>query len=344
MRLSFPSGRTALAGLAIMLMVASVFAIPAFAAAPTMESSSDVDEGTTIADFNASPDSNHTVEFNNTDAADGALVVWDPDTGDSPSEAQTHLELDNSSDEFETTDSGSDSYQFNITEDQLATVPMEAGENKTVKFSVYNQSDWTADSANVTTLNVTLDNTMERSVMYVGDQQVQNEDYGLEQNDGFDVPVADMTLSIWGSDYTSLDATRDIGGSNTTVHVYLANETAAEDFDSNIGGLDSETWSKSTVTTVDDGHAVRSYAGAVPSDVDNGTTTMTYDSGSPDVLVFDIGEDFDGQSTIDVSTRSDAPLWTWGNTYGLGSLSPMFLGGSVLAGGFVVFSRRRIGA
>lgn len=310
-------------GAATLFMVAMVvgaalvggFAGSAAAAEPTTESSSDIQDGTTWADYNASPDDNKLVEFNNTDAADGALVVWDPETGSTPSEAQKHLDLDNSSSEFESTATGADSYAFNITADQLQTIPMEAGENKTVKFTIANQSDWDASDANLTTMDVTLDNTMERSVMYVGDYQIEQGAYGIEQTDedGF------LGVERFADRSTALDTTRDIDGSNTTVYAFIANDTAANHYDSDFGSLDSGDWTKDTLTQLDDENAVKNYASALPDDLSADTSALKYDtSGSTDALVLELGDEYDGQSTLDVSVNSDPGFFQKIGAYGVG--------------------------
>ncbi|UTF52750.1 hypothetical protein [Natronosalvus rutilus] len=314
----------------------------ALATEPTVETSSDLQDGGTWADFNASSDDNKLIEFNNADAADGALVVWDPETGDTAEEAQSHLELDGDDDEFETVDDTNSIYGFNITADQLETVPMEASENKTVHMTIANQSDWTADNANTTTIEVTIDNTMERSVMYVGDYQIENEVYGLEQTD---------EDGMFGIEYladrsTSLDTTRDIDGSNTTIYTYLAEDTAQTHFEDDLGELDDGEWTTSTLTMLDDS-AVRNYA-ELPDDLDSETSTLKYDtSGSTDALVLEPGNDYDGETTMDVKVDTDPSWWEATQAYGFNPLGydfsipylTGFAGSSLFAGGLLV-SRR----
>ena len=298
--MKFDTNRALAVFMTLLVAVSAIgaFAGSAAAAEPTVDTNSDLTDTDTWVDFNASSNDTKQINFTNTDAADGALVVWNPDTGTNPSEAQVHAEFDNSSDEFYVRNSTADEYGFNISGDDLATMPMEAGENKTVKFTIANESDWQSDSANLTTMDVTLDNTMERSVMYIGDYQVQNNAYGLEQTeeDGW----------IFDDKSTSLDTTRTIDGSNTTVYAYLANDTAANHFDSDFGGLDAGDWTKDTLTQLGDDNAVKNYANELPDDLSSDTSALRYDSsGSTDALVLELGDEYDGESEIDMQVDSD---------------------------------------
>ncbi|NUC75060.1 hypothetical protein HTZ84_22605 [Haloterrigena sp. SYSU A558-1] len=332
----------------LMVALVSLSAIGAFAggaaaAEPTVDSDSDLQDTGTWVDFNASADDTKQINYTNTDAQDGALVVWDPATGSNASDAQVHAEFDNSSDEFYVRNSTADEYGFNISGDDLETVPMEAGENKTVKFTIANQSDWEDDAANLTTMDVTLDNTMERSVMYLGDHQVENEAYGLSHSndEGYELPVVGMTMPFTGEQKTSMDTTRDIDGSNTTVYTYLANDSVQSQFNDNFGSLDSGAWSDDTLAQLGDGAAVKAYANSLPDDFSNDTSALKYDtSGSTDALVLELGEEHDGESQVDMQVNSDPGLRALFGAYGLEAFGL----GSFSLGVLVLFgSRRRYG-
>ncbi|SEW32907.1 hypothetical protein [Natrinema salifodinae] len=318
------------------------FAGSSAAAEPTVDSDSDLQDTDTWVDFNASENTTQKINYTNTDAQDGALVVWDPDTGDNASDAQVHAEFDNSSDAFYERNATADEYGFNLSGDDLETVPMEAGENKSVKVTIANQSDWEGENANLTTMDVTLDNTMERSVMYIGDHQVENEAYGLSHTDKDPKTVAGINIPFTGEQATSLDTSRDIDGSNTTVYAYMANDSVASHFDDNFGSLDSATWSDDTLAQLGDDAAVKAYASSLPDDLDSSTSALKHDtSGSTDALVLELGDEHDGESSIDMQVNSDPGFSDLFSAYGLEAFS---IGGFSLGVLFVVGGRRRLGA
>lgn len=177
---------------------------------------SEIVDGTSI-DFNASSDQNETVTANVTAGMDPGIKITinGSDTVFHRNESganQTSLAVN-----------GSAYWNFTFSHDELADVPMDANENVTMDLTVYNVSNETGQAS---TIQFYLNNTGDRAVIYVGDDQT-------DEDVTTDTEAETVTESrAFGllSERTSSTVEHDslgIDGSTTTVYVVFANDTVA---------------------------------------------------------------------------------------------------------------------
>lgn len=218
------------AGLAVVLVL-SVFTGATMAAAPTVDSEatdtsteSEWTDGTTEDQFNASANDQSYIEAS-FDSQSPAVEIIDPDSG------VVHAEYDNSSlEQTAAIDSDSDGtddtwyYGGNVSHDDLATVPMDAGAEKNVTVSFIN--DTTAPSPDRTNITVTLNNTNERAVAYLGPDATTS---GLADIES-DEPLIGILASA--TDIATVEQDNvGIAGDETTVTVVYGNSEVASPFE-----------------------------------------------------------------------------------------------------------------
>jgi hypothetical protein len=311
----------------------------AMAAAPTVQTDSDIQDGTTITGFDASPD-NRTVT-NATDMTDdAALRILD---------ANGQVVYENKSMPDNVTVGSTTPttyYKYNISHDELEYLPVAAGGNTTFTVRLVNNTS----VANPDTTNLTLhvESVDGRTVRYVGDTAADDEDLMDLGSDGIEIPFTETTLfSDDYARYTPEDV--PITGENTTVTIHYANSTAADRLGTATSDLETNTWVKSTLVSVD-GTPTRAYLEEAPDDIDDDETYAVLQPDSNDVVIH-TGDEFEGDDEIDSLVVNANKGWmAQFNFYGIEqylgfSLSTgMFGGGNALtmAGlGLVVVGRRR---
>jgi hypothetical protein len=281
------------------------------AAAPTIDTSgsdatsttSDTLDNDEITDFNASQNTTIQYEFIGENSTSPVVTVRDPDTD--------AVYYENSS--LENVSVGSEGTHWNVsfTADELADVPMEINENKSVIVRVANGSN-TSDYNEYT---LYLNNTDERSVFYVGDDEADDsDDVTVSDDEGRE--VFGMTIPFTADDKTTVDTTRKVAGDNTTVYVVFANDTAATDYSDAYDGLDAGISRLSSYTAID-GEGLKPYNSELPDDLDTDDTTATYvsDVGGESAMKIELGEDKEDADEVDVETHSDRSILFNLNTY-----------------------------
>lgn len=315
--------KSKLGSIALVFVVGlALMAGPALAAAPTVDTettdtstTSDLTDGTTVTGFEAASDNYSYIEAS-FDSQNASVKVIDPDSGD--------VIASNDSDAMEQTaaldtdTSGTNDtwyYAWNMSHDELATMPMDAGENKSVTVQFVN--DTSLDNPDMTNITVYLENTNDRAVVRAGSTATET---GLAD---IDEDSPGTLASLVGAESENISTVEGdnvgINGSQTEVLVVYADsevaepyETAAEDKKTWFG-LSSSSYSagdqiQNQVVIVED-HYYGVYSESVPdaaTDVDS-VTHATYETvnGEPAHRI-SLGDSYEDESSIDVETKGNA--------------------------------------
>ncbi|WP_254810601.1 hypothetical protein [Natronosalvus amylolyticus] len=304
-----------------MLLVVAMAAMTGSVAAaesPVITTESDLDEGVTVQNFNASSEQTSTLQFETDTTVDtnSVSVTIEAQNG-------THYDKDDNYADYELVEEnnvdGNDVHAFNIGHDDLETVPIDA--NGTTDIDITVAHTYTDTEGNTvtdeTTITVTLEATNERTVLFVNEEALENDDVGPE----IDV---DEYESPW---YSSDDDTPDtyhieddlaIDGANTTVYVFFDHDDMAEAFDTE---ADSESFiSDLTFFDTDEETVYRVYADS-PGDATDADedTYMLVHSNSLELV---IGDEYDGEESLEGHVGSHAPgdlddvgFWDLQSTY-----------------------------
>ncbi|MDB2237051.1 VCBS domain-containing protein [Halorubrum ezzemoulense] len=204
-------------------------------------------------------------------------------------------------------------YEYNVTHDELSELPIDAGESKTFTVKADDAGD---DSSTAEEINVTLANSDDRSVIRVGDAELNAEDSIVALDSGFDLRGA--IGDLFEVDTASVDdevilVQEDANGdavTDRTVSYDLAASDVSDAYDAaaELNDDDGEWMVMSTAFV--EGTPVKVFDGT-PEDAPDEGHYAVYDESS-DVLTFHISDDYDKQS-VDIST-------TGGSSYSVGDV------------------------
>lgn len=186
-----------------------------------------------------------------------------------------------------------------FTDDELAAVPMAINENVTMNVTYWNAS---AENPTPTTLSVDVQNTEERSVAR------------LDESAAFaDVETIEPSaLKFYAEDYSvaTVDDTRDIAGSNTTVIYTVPSNNVTDAFENATGD-----YSSSGAFTLmqagaegDDSETIPVFYNGVPDWYDSSDmgSYAVYDADSDMVEYHLASDNFDGQSQADLTLDTES--------------------------------------
>lgn len=317
MSFTFNSSRSAGILLALVVLVSAMGI--GFAAAPTVDtetintaSTSELTDGDTVANFNASDVNISTLQMN-VDSTDPGLKIVDPETNET-------IKSITADSEFTQTynDSTNSTYHYNVTLQQsdFSTVAMDASENKTVTLRMVNNTS--ASNPDTSNITIYLENTDERAVVRAGSTAESSGLIDITEDDP-------SSLAFWAEsmNHSTLDTDNvGINGTNTTVYVVYADadaaapyEAAAEDKKGLLFSSDYEEGDRIKDQQVMlEGTHYAAYSDAAPDDVadKDEATYAAYETldGEPTHRI-ELGEDFEGETSVDVETvGNDTPGFT----------------------------------
>lgn len=303
-------------GLAAIMLLAMA-AGPAMAAAPTVDTEttdtstqSDVTDGSNVTGFEASSDNNTYLEAS-FDSTNASIEIVDPDSG--------VVHASNDSDAMTQTaavDSDSDGtndtwyYAWNVSHDELATMPMDAGENKSITVRFIN--DTSLDNPDTTEITIYLENVEDRAVVYAGSEAAAGNVSGVEVTSETDEPFIGLFSSAEDSTTVEADSV-DLGNntSSTTVTVIAADTGGADVFGQAeasklVGSYGAGDYMSSHALVIDgEQHAVFSGAGEAPTDelATDVTYAETTTVDGEDAYQITVGDEHSG--AVDIETRAN---------------------------------------
>lgn len=321
--------------LTAMLVLSGTLIVGMAVAAPTIDTSttdgtstqSEVTDGYAVDPFNGSGDVGHVVQINGTAGTTYEMKLVKNSTGVT---YYTNTSVGNIS----TANNGANAH-FNgtFTESNLDRVPMAIDENVTMDVVFYNTSN-TSDNA---TIQVTLNNTDERSVHRVDSGEIDSKAFLSETEEDPLNPLADPDTHLEVEEH---DVT--VNGSNTTVIYTLEDTNATDPFDNATEVVDTDGAMTFMVVTMEAGgdtHRLPVFLNEKNDDwslSDDGSYAV-YDSDA-DTFTFELGDEVDGESTVTIDATTDRygltdviTIWrTWGRTaamdfvgQGLSSVNPL---------------------
>lgn len=284
----------------LIVTAVALAAIGAFAGGAAAATDTLAGDGTDeIQDFNASSDDY--VEYTlNSDAVnfseDGTTSVHLNMTVN-----DEHVTVSNS-----TISGSASSYTFNLSQDELGTIPGNAGENTTITVNA-----WGEDSAgNTSTTTDTFDATLlfhdGYAVIYVGDAasagDVTDVSMTAEEPEGWLSAFQDSTYTV-EADAVGLGQ----NASGTTIHVVAANQSDSDAFSEADG---QAIWGSYSEGDFHKGHRllVEGHKHAVfhteVADfvVDDYTYATVSERNGHDTYSVHVGDDYDGESSMDIET------------------------------------------
>lgn len=302
------TSRTAI--LAVMLVALAVTAPLAMAAAPSLDNettntttTTDVSDGSVLTEFNAAGNNYTWIEFT-ADSSNSSVKIQDPDSG------ATYY----SNTSVMATDSTNGHYAVNFSHAELSDVPVEANQNTTVQVVITNNT--AVSNPDTTKFNITLAADGSRTVVNV-DESVTSDANAFSSE----------TLGLFGmqslagiiGDHDTTEVSQDnlaVSGKNTTMTVYLSNQTAQDSFSSAADGTEDGSMDVDLKATMDAGGeevVVPHFVNSAPDSVPDGQTYAVYHTDSNKV-VYHLGDDFEGKSEIDsLTVKSGKPL-SWMQT------------------------------
>jgi hypothetical protein len=317
-----------------------------------------VQDGDTLTDVNGSEDVSYTITWT-ADADTDVYTEWVSNNSDS-------VIATNDSAATQTTASGTSYINATVTEAALVDAEHDAGEDGVdVYVNGYNNSsDDSVDTQITATLNFSNATAVER----ISDADVDEQDTLSVEDDSTEILSQDLTFGPFGADQTTLDEeTIGVNGSDTTVYVAFANDTAAEDFDLGAEAAAAEKLSEVVgigptgavkLTADDESEYVPVFYEEAPDDFDSDQTyaVLQDDWSGQRALQINLGSDYDDADEVDVTAYSDAPLTVQVSVLAgsvqstiMGGMSVPDLGGDglgILASGgipMVAVGRRRAG-
>ena len=308
-----------------MLVALAVTAVPlGMAAKPSLDSettntttTTDVTNDSVLSDFDASA-SNHTYIEYTADSDNSAVKIKDPDTGT--------VYYKNTS--VMTTDGTNGHYAVNISHDELADMPVEANKNTTATVVITNNTE--ASNPDTFSFNLTLAADGSRTVVDLNNDVASNEDSFSSKTLGL-FGIESLAGLVGDHEVSSLDQNDlSVNGSNTTVTVYLSNQTAQDAFSAATKGTEAGVLDVDLSATMDTGSkevVVPHFIDEAPdTDALDGTTYGVYHTDS-NKIVYHLGDEFDGKSEIDSMSVKSGNALSWGSVlsfsrdYGFGVLS-----------------------
>ncbi|WP_324662405.1 hypothetical protein [Haloarcula sediminis] len=204
----------------------------AMAAGPTNDaetadtpSESDWVDGQNVTAFNASADEMAQLEAE-FDSQNASTEIIDPESGDVIATYETGDEGVTQTGAVDSDSDGTNEtwyYQFNVSHADLATMPMDAGENKDIRVSYVNNT--AVDNPDRTNLTVTLENTNERAVIRAGSDAQTTGLADLDtETSGFSIFAEEM--SIAETDQPGVG----VNGTETDVVVVYSDDEVAQPY------------------------------------------------------------------------------------------------------------------
>lgn len=290
----------------------------------------------TVTDFNASS-SDH-IEY--TLSADDGTNGFDGDGSTTllmniTENGEEHVEVSNSS-----FDGTATSYTFNVSQDELGTIPGDANSTTNITVNAWGEDDAGNVTTTVDTFNADLEFHDGYAVIYVGDSAAAGDVNGVDVN----AEEASGILATIGyaEDSYSVDADSVGLGQNasgTTVHVVVANQSNVSAFDDAqdklVGSYESGDFLGSHLLEVG-GHTHAVFNEEAPvDDLADGYTYATYgERNGNDAYAIHVDDDYEGESSLDVSTTAnDGPSFgflvkrdAFGGTLGALSAAALLFG------------------
>lgn len=282
----------------------AMLAGPAAAAVPTVDSettntatTSDWTDGSSVSGFEANS-SNTTYLEASFDTKNASVEIADPNTGivhySNASMQQTYADSTNNTWH----------YAANFSNDELATMPMGASEDKSVTVRFINDSEM--DNPDTKEITVTLNNTDDRAVVYAGSEaqagNVADVDASTEQPEGI---LATVGIK---SDSHLVEADNVALGDNatgTTVTVIAANTSGVDVFsqaeEKTFGSYEEGDFlSEHALTLQGHNHAVFKEAAPTEDLADGITYAEVTTVHGHDAYQVHVDEDYSGESSVDV--------------------------------------------
>ena len=297
------------------LMFASVGVAAAAPAAPTVTADSDIDEDVTIDLVDADEDTVSTLEISTDTADDVESATVEIEHTDRES---VHYEADLDSDEYELVEEdnadGEDIHQWEISHDEFADVPAQINEDVGMTATITVEND---EGDSETSVEFTLANDEERSVMYVDDAAIDDDEIDGEigvDADAFSVTEDTNFLGFGGEetnyDVYHIDADREFAtfeDEDEETHVsdieIAFDDDEAEAFDQRAAATSTDLAPMLTMTFDDEVAFV--FADDVNEDiVDTDQDTYGVYDTDESTLMVSLGEDYEG----DVGEVSEASL------------------------------------
>jgi hypothetical protein len=277
----------ALAALTVLAMMAAPAAATVSvdtSSSDSTSSTSELTDGDTI-EMDGTPNASETytvqgITSNNSTELGFKIAVNDTDRVTYRNESLTNVTASGSH---------SEGSHYNATFDQtaLADVAASPNENVTLDATFYNMTD---ESVN-TTFQIHLENSANRSVIFIGGDE-DDDELTVNEDNGTEIWGTDYTYPLTADDWSSaeFDATTT-EKTERVIYVY-GDDTVAEDFSEAASEADDEDWIVSQAAFVS-GTPVKVYNDEAPSDVDADETTHgVYGSvGGEDATTFHLSED-----------------------------------------------------
>lgn len=306
MRHNLKAGGIGLLAIAVAL---AMLVAPVMAAAPTVDTettdtatTSDLTDGTTI-NFSANSSTKSYIE-GSFDSTNASIEIVDPATG------EVHASNDSAAmkQTFSNSTSSTYYYAWNMTHSSLATMPMDAGQNKSVTIRFIN--DTSLESPDTTEITVYLQNSDDRAVVYAGDGAAAGTVTGLdvttETDDGIPLFGSNSSTTTIEADNVGLGT----NATGTTVHVIAANTSGEDPFteatDSKWGGsyAESELHKGHRLNIAGHKHAV--FHTSTPDYLVDGYTYATTDEiNGHDAYTVHVADDYSGESSLDITTKAN---------------------------------------
>lgn len=197
--------------------------------------------------------------------------------------------------------SGGSHWNATFNEGDLADVPVTTGTNQTVDIVFYNASN---SSDVLATATVTLVESGDRTVLYLGDSAVENnDDIETFSEDANWESISDFNLM--SDDHSEVsDLSADVNGSSTNVTVVFANESVADDYSNAVASdADEGDWLVAQASFVG-GTPVKVYNENAPDDVDEEDTYGVYseDIGGETGITYTLGDDHEDADSLEVKS------------------------------------------
>jgi hypothetical protein len=287
------------------VVAVGMLAIGVFAGAGAAATTTLAGDGTDyITDFNASSSNNFTYTLNSdgtdfgTDSTD--TVYLNVTVNDE------HVQVSNSS-----ISSTASSYTFSVPNDELGTVPGDAGANTTITVNAWGEGADGSVNTSVDTFDTTLGFQDDYAVVYAGQSAADGNVDGVS----LDTESTEKWFGLASSDTSTTTEADNVGLGNTsegtTVHVVVANTSDEDPFAMATEGgfLSSYDTEGAYLPThqllVEDApHAV--FNSEAPSALTDGYTYATVgDRNGHDAYAVHIDEDYEDESSLDVTTRAN---------------------------------------
>ena len=280
------------------VVAVGMLAIGVFAGAGAAATTSLAGDGTDhITNFNASQDDHltYTLSSDGTDfGTDSTDTVYLNVTVN-----DEHVQVSNSS-----ISSTASSYTFNLSHEELGTVPGDAGENTTITVNAWGEGADGSVNTSVTTFDATLGFHDDYAVVYAGQSAADGNVDGLS----LDTESTEQWFGLASSDTSTTTEADNVGLGNTsegtTVHVVVANTSDEDPFEAATDGgflssYDTEGAYMPTHQLMVEDNAQAVFNSEPPEALTDGYTYATVgDRGGHDAYAIHVDEDYEYESSV----------------------------------------------